>query len=748
MQAMRGTPENSLRRLVETANLIQDVMVQAPEQEQEQAAQLRGLADQMLRVAYNGEEPCKAVRDEIPTLHYLHAHLVTTMQMIKVKRAHLESAQHLDKIITSAFRKGFPANVVHRARKVEFPIQRQAREVEEAQADRVVRRAYSCLLSAGVGRQKIIDGTQSTTTGYSHQMTSLSDSESDSGSESDSSTIKTRGSMASKKSGRSGKKEKRGGHIRGDKELVTLNREQADKLLDGCKNKAYVKMCEVVMDNGLEEYVSMHVQERLRVWLDTQRQGWTEEIRRTVEGFTIDAWAWDSKTVSGGQKELDKYDFEGRSHTIQFNEMWIGLINIAQQHFWTVNTICQQLRAGATLEGKAKETLRVAKKSDAILSASAPAVGDIREALFVLGQIRVRLYLLVGKPIDGGVLNTWISQILWDNASAASNYDKYTQLKELVLHKSGCTAHAFKEELVRQTKLTPDGLVWWGKVQLALNQAEKIHTTMGRDWVMTWDSIQAVVDSVHQEELVKEQVVVTTTSGGRIRNSVVGALLMDQQVTDREGSTKEGYGSGDQRTPPRVDRGRDRDRSQSPARSVRDRSSSPYWRGQDHSPYRGGRDYYGGDRGYHMMNREERDRDWRGYDRWDERRGGGDERRGGDRDGDRGGRGGGRGGSHYGYSGGGYGGGGYYGRPELQQCTCGVSHREATGADCPWRPVDADGKPKLKEYNGWDLRYFCTKSPALQTAMGHRFREMPRSHAAAMKPEVLAAFEKAAKAST
>jgi hypothetical protein len=62
--------------------------------------------------------------------------------------------------------------------------------------------------------------------------------------------------------------------------------------------------------------------------------------------------------------------------------------------------------------------------------------------------------------------------------------------------------------------------------------------------------------------------------------------------------------------------------------------------------------------------------------------------------------------------------------------------------------VDADGKPKLKEYNGWDLKYFCTKSPALQTAMRHRFREMPRSHAAAMKPEILAAFEKAAKAST
>jgi hypothetical protein len=743
MEAMVGTSESSMRHLVEIANLIQDVMKHAPEQEEEQAARLRGLADQLLRVAYNGEEPCQAVIDEIPTLHYLHAHMVTTSQLVALKTKLLQSAQHIDKIITSAFRKGFPSHVVQQGKSAELPMGKRAKELAEARADRVLRRAYTCVLESGTERQKIVDGTQSTTTGYSHQQTEDADDSSissNSGSEGEATVVSltSANTRRTHKSGKSSVRSKRSSKMRratsrdkGKEFVGVMDPVKAEKLLMGCKRKSYLIMCSVVMENpGLEEYITQQVTTRLRAWMDTQRQGWTAEMREIIEAFAIDSWLFDSKYVSGGQRELGRFGYDGLSHTIPWPEMWVDIINIAQQHYWTVNNIAQQLLAGSTLEGQAKEALRVAKKSDQILSSSAPLVGDIMACLFRLGQIRVRMYLLVGKPIDGGVLNTWIALVLWDVASASSSYDKYTKLKELVLHKAGCTAQGFKEELIRQTALTQVGQIWCDQFLLALDSQESIYTTMGKNWVLTWDGIQAAADNIRQKGLVREQVG-TTPTRGKGKESYVGALLVDNQVQERGAGNREGGGERYQ-TPARDQY--DRGRSQSPQggrydRGSRDSRDGRYYRDRSSSPYRGGgaNDYHGsGERRAH---------------------GGGDYE-----DSQRGGEWRGRGDGSPNMSSqilppqGWYGRGGpsrYRGGAgnEPKDCVCGIAHFEVIGPDCPWRPIGKDGKPTIAEYNGWDIEYFCSKSRAAQVAMIYRLQEMPDTHPATMKKDMLKDFE-------
>lgn len=737
MQAMAGTRQGSMGHLVAIANLIQDTMIHAPEQEEDQAVRLRGLSDQLLRIAYDGEDPCQGVVDEVPTLHYLHAYMVTTMQLVREKRRLLEGAQHLDRILTSAFRKGFPAHVVQQARMEESPMTKQARTVEEARSDRVIRRAYTCLLSSGVERQKIVDGTQSTTTGYSHQ-TELSDSDSEVDSEAEA-TVITQATDHTRRSTKSskGKKRGKGKEFMESVSVRSVSGQEIDlgravdtmtavAVLEACKKKSYVKMCQTLMEHGLEDYVTAQVHTRIGRWLDTQRQGWTEEIRITVEGFTIDSWVCDGKYVPGGSRELDTFGYEGRSHTISWAEMWVAFINIAQQHNWPVNTMAQQLLAGATLEGQAKETMRTARKSDNILSSSAPLAGDIIEGLYRLTQIRVRMYLLVGKPIDGGVLNTWIQLIRWDEPTAKANFDKFTQLKELFLHKQGCTPQGFKEELIRQAMLTTAGQIWWDKMEVALNQEEKINTTMGRSWVLDWDIIQSSAVAIHHQELVKEQIGNTLpATGGKGKNSFVSALLVDEQVQAQGGASREGE---QYRTT-----SRERGRSQSPqerSRHYRDRSSSPYRGG-------GRNDYYGpsdrGDRGYgdhgHYEPRDQgRDDTWEGQGY----RGGGNrgEWRGQDR------------GEWRGQGDRGRGGGNSYSRRfEMKQCACGIEHFEAVDGNCPWRPVDKDGKPTITEYNGWDIKYYCSKTPQAQGAMRHKIAEIPRSHAAAMPPDMYKKFQ-------
>jgi hypothetical protein len=71
-------------------------------------------------------------------------------------------------------------------------------------------------------------------------------------------------------------------------------------------------------------------------------------------------------------------------------------------------------------------------------------------------------------------------------------------------------------------------------------------------------------------------------------------------------------------------------------------------------------------------------------------------------------------------------------RDDVKQCNCcGCAHFEDVGyGKCPWRPTDAEGKPKLQGYNGWDLKYYLSKHPRPQRAMYYRMLEMAEGHPA------------------
>jgi hypothetical protein len=700
VQACQLGPQGVGTRLADISKLLREVIVYAPEEEEDQARMMKAIADQLDRVTQTHDQPSRGVEDEGPTLHYLQAALINMLQLIMVRRKCLVQAQHLDSVIANIWRVGLPARCIQDLKTHEGDSVREAKSAVRRNSSRAVHRAFQFLLDLSTERHRVVNGwSTDTSTGlYAEEEDEVDDEDGED--ELSVGTISTVSvSPARRKKMTTAIALARKGK---GKEFNGSEEKQVSEVLMLGKKMSYLKMCEAVATHGMEDWVNRQVEEQVQSWIIGQRHGWSEEIRVRIAEFSVCSWLWDSKLLSGGKSELERFDFEGRSHSIAFREMWTMVENISQQYFWPITYFCQQLVLGATLTGEALRTFKVAKKSDAVLGRQAPLVGDIVASLVWLYQIRIRMYLMLGKPIDGGVLNTWIELVRWNGTTALSSFETYTELKELVVQKPAATATMLVEEMQRQTRLTEVGRAFMVKVTGGLKTAEAMKASQGGSFILNWDTLQAIVDRVHQENLIEEQTIkCADTRAGRVRNSTspafVGALLVDNMIEAsgrrvERGSSPVGSREGDRQ-------GRGQERYQSP-QGDRSRSQSPQ---SDRPQY---------------DQPPNRDR-YRGYGRGDYRRGEDTRGRGGQ--------------------------GRYDSTPWRStihdECqSCGTKHFEDVGARCPWRPVDATGQLVNKEWNGWDVKWWVSKSHGSRTAMMFRLREINPKHPAAMTKDMYEQF--------
>lgn len=122
---------------------------------------------------------------------------------------------------------------------------------------------------------------------------------------------------------------------------------------------------------------------------------------------------------------------------------------------------------------------------DTILEGKTPAVGDIFARLLRLNQVKFRYVVLLGKPTEGEVLNTWMAQVTFTDDTAMGRFKSYQTIKKLITMKEGCTPMALRDELARQANLTEVGQVWWKKVTQLLGQDRSMKAAMGKPWELT-----------------------------------------------------------------------------------------------------------------------------------------------------------------------------------------------------------------------------------------------------------------------
>jgi hypothetical protein len=387
------------------------------------------------------------------------------------------------------------------------------------------------------------------------------------------------------------------------------------------------------------------------------------------------------------------------SQTIRFDDMINSMENIASTHHWTLPYTLTLLSTGGTLEGEARSTFLLARRSDELLKAKIDLPsGDVIQYLLLYLQVRFRVAMSVGQPTAGTVINAWLTMVLFEVDTAKGRFDAFTRIMELVGQKVEKSAQILREELQRQANKTAIGRVWWAKVSNKLDMSQGIRVSMGSTWVLTWENLKAEVDRVYQEETIHDQTNPMPEQGGPVtrgRSTMVHALLVDEKAKEleawREASKQAGQDSSGQR---RDDRGRSRspygDRARSPHS---DRSYSNYGdRGGDNRD-RGG-DRGGGERRYDQQAYGDRRR----YPQ--------------DRASDR------------------------YGR-QMNQCKqCGCSHLEDIDSRCPWRPVDEKGKLKSTEFNGWDPVFWGSLPYQIRSIMTSRVKMLHPSHEAYISDDV------------
>jgi hypothetical protein len=464
----------------------------------------------------------------------------------------------------------------------------------------------------------------------------------------------------------------------------------------------WLEMCRAVSEEGLVEYVQQTAMEAYTVWLSSQTCT-SEEVRRCNERLGMPPWLVREKQERGGKTDIEKYEFEPMSQTIRFDDMINSMENIASTHHWTLPYTLTLLATGGTLEGEARSTFLLARRSDELLKAKIDIPsGDVIQYLLLYLQVRFRVAMSVGQPTAGTVINAWLTMVLFEVDTAKGRFDAFTRIMELVGQKAEKSAQILREELQRQANKTAIGRVWWAKVSNKLDMSQGIRVSMGSTWVLTWDNLKAEVDRVYQEETIHDQTSTMPDQGGPVtrgRSTMVHALLVDDKVKEREAAKR----SGDtvQSQDPR--RG---DRSRSP---FGDRARSPYG---DRPPRRDGGGWSSGS-GHPtpFPTRQEGygDRGDRGYDRptYGDRR-----RQTQDRFSDR------------------------YGR-QMNSCRqCGCSHLEDVDSRCPWRPVDERGKLRSTEFNGWDPVYWSGLPYQIRSIMTSRVKMLPPDHEAHITDEM------------
>ena len=92
---------------------------------------------------------------------------------------------------------------------------------------------------------------------------------------------------------------------------------------------------------------------------------------------------------------------------------------------------------GHPLKGQAREVPQQAKLTgDPVLCSKAPLVGDIVACLLRYYQLNFRYLILLGKPMQGAVINKWMAEVQFDVDTAAGKLERYQELPEYLLLKS------------------------------------------------------------------------------------------------------------------------------------------------------------------------------------------------------------------------------------------------------------------------------------------------------------------------
>ena len=92
---------------------------------------------------------------------------------------------------------------------------------------------------------------------------------------------------------------------------------------------------------------------------------------------------------------------------------------------------------GHSLKGQEREVLQQAEQTgDEILVSKAPLVGDIVECPLRYYQVKFKYLLLLGKPIDGAVINTWLPTVVFEEDAAESKLGRYQEIRKYLLMKS------------------------------------------------------------------------------------------------------------------------------------------------------------------------------------------------------------------------------------------------------------------------------------------------------------------------
>ena len=180
------------------------------------------------------------------------------------------------------------------------------------------------------------------------------------------------------------------------------------ELLAGVKHRSHLKMCARLDEAGVVSEVDAMVAAWFHEWAATRMMGLTEETNQTVQRIMNESVVWVIyiKATSGGLSESEAVDFEGKAKSLNCEALMQQLEDVAQQYGWTVNHMSTHLIKRNSLKEQAREVLQQAKQTgDEILVSKAPLVGDIVEYLLRCYQLKFKYLLLLGKPIDGAIIN-------------------------------------------------------------------------------------------------------------------------------------------------------------------------------------------------------------------------------------------------------------------------------------------------------------------------------------------------------
>jgi hypothetical protein len=692
------------------ASLIAEVIQSAPDEELDQVEVLQSLAAELLQDNSGTGRQSRLIVEEASTIHYLY-HTMTLMRQVNVARDKaLHQAEILDQVRNVIWQRGVPSQMVQQLRERESPEVKRAKEAVRYKTRQVIAEAYRTLKATGEELQRIVDGdegdeddtdygdggegegeddTQEDQSRVSGRSTSssrrsrggqtsqtpatsatTSRSPSKSASTAPKSTVAESTSSPAKadvtskanpKDSSSGEGD--GSSSSSDPNEVTGVESRADlaTVLKQVRNKGAREMCVALEEGGLVGEVDELVSRLFAAWMATRMTGMREETRVIAQRLIDEPieWVVHGKMVAGGKHECEIVDFEGKAKSIDCEQLWRQLEDMAQQYSWTVNHMTSYLIQGYALKGQAKTVLLQARQAgDVILCSKSPKMGDIVECLLRYYQVKYRYLMLLGQPTEGAVVNRWVSEVVFDVDSADGRLQRYHDIKKYLLMKSHTRPMELHDELARQAML-PEykhiGGPWWTAVKLHLRNSETLQIQMGKSWTVSYENIQAAVDARYSQELIEEQT--EAVKGDHSRGGRSSKRTPVSNALRSEGSPASA-----------------RSRSDSGERSYPWEQSSPgrersYQKGQS-SPARGGSP--------HPYRKEGRSSSGSSTLKSALR--------------------------------------------SCESCGCQHFEEPGFGI-CRWRPTNPDGTPRKPEFKGWDPVYHAHKMPKIQKAMWYRMQD-------------------------